>query len=276
MGTRSEYRNLIAKRTGIEQEVLEGKDPLHCSIANRMSWVSQRRTARVEDLAYCLTGIFGVNMPLIYGEKHKAFFRLQTEIMKVSEDRSLFAWKTPDSTNGNVRCGLLAESPANFVGSRNVVPCVPYHTHNRPSQPPFSMTNRGVYIYLPFIRVESRQYGVHELFFVTIDCQDTTDRKGPLGVFLVRNEGDASRRFFPHRLEPAGMITGSFGPIDQNMIYVTQTDGTRMQPQRAFGACIPEMPAKFAKQGAILQLLADPDQKSFSFHIPEFGEDIAR
>jgi hypothetical protein len=38
-------------------------------------------------------GIFGVNMPLLYGEGKKSFFRLQEEIMKRSDDHSLFAWK---------------------------------------------------------------------------------------------------------------------------------------------------------------------------------------
>ena len=43
------------------------------SIAQRMSWASRRVTTRDEDIAYCLLGIFDVNMPLIYGEGEKAF-----------------------------------------------------------------------------------------------------------------------------------------------------------------------------------------------------------
>jgi hypothetical protein len=30
-------------------------------------------TTREEDVAYCLMGIFGVNMPLLYGEGKEAF-----------------------------------------------------------------------------------------------------------------------------------------------------------------------------------------------------------
>ena len=33
-----------------------------------MSWASNRHTTRVEDQAYCLLGIFGVNMPMLCGE----------------------------------------------------------------------------------------------------------------------------------------------------------------------------------------------------------------
>lgn len=37
-------------------------------------------------------GLFNVNMPLLYGEQHKAFFRLQQEITKISNDQSILAW----------------------------------------------------------------------------------------------------------------------------------------------------------------------------------------
>lgn len=56
-----------------------------------MSWAAHRETTRVEDLAYCLLGIFDVNIPLLYGEGRKAFLRSQ-EILRVSHDQSLFAW----------------------------------------------------------------------------------------------------------------------------------------------------------------------------------------
>lgn len=36
-------------------------------------------------------GIFGVHMPLLYGEGENAFYRLQQEIIKSSSDHSIFA-----------------------------------------------------------------------------------------------------------------------------------------------------------------------------------------
>ena len=56
-----------------------------------MSSVSQRKISRIEDVAYCLLGIFGVSMPLLYGEGKRAFRRLQEEIIKHSADESSFA-----------------------------------------------------------------------------------------------------------------------------------------------------------------------------------------
>jgi hypothetical protein len=51
-----------------------------------MSWVSKRETTREEHIAYSLLGILDINMPLLYGERGKAFIRLQEEIMKASDD----------------------------------------------------------------------------------------------------------------------------------------------------------------------------------------------
>ena len=39
-----------------------------------------------------MLGIFGVNMPTIYGEGRNAFFRLQEEIVKSSTDSTFLAW----------------------------------------------------------------------------------------------------------------------------------------------------------------------------------------
>ena len=62
------------------------------AIARRMSWAAHRETTRVEERAYSLLGIFGVNMPLLYGEGERAFQRLQEEIIRYSLDHSIFAW----------------------------------------------------------------------------------------------------------------------------------------------------------------------------------------
>lgn len=85
-------------------------------IGERMSWASKRKTSRIEDVAYCLMGIFSVNMPLMYGEGDRAFARLQDEILKRSVDQSLFAWKVPANLGvaPNLYYGLLAPSPEYF------------------------------------------------------------------------------------------------------------------------------------------------------------------
>lgn len=265
MGTRSGFRDFIAEKTGIDREVLDGGDPALSSIAKRMSWASKRETTRVEDLAYCLMGLFGVNMPLIYGERHKAFIRLQTEIMKYSDDQSLFAWKAPMAVD-NVGCGLLAGSPEWFAESRNISPfsCL---VSDYETQPPFSMTSRGVSISLPILQVE-RGPGDTEIhsgmFLATLDCQDVTDARGPLGVYLLRNEGGYYRRCYPHQLIPTGNVQGVIGNIRTKTIYIAQDDVTpKAGPTSVYRFCIPDLPEEVLQRGMILELFVNKEIASW-------------
>jgi hypothetical protein len=82
-------------------------------VAEKMRWASKRSTTRREDMAYCLLGLFDINMPLLYGEGDRAFERLQEEILKRSDDLSLFLWQD-DEDSEYVHRGLLARSPAEF------------------------------------------------------------------------------------------------------------------------------------------------------------------
>jgi len=77
---------ILSKITNIDLLTLKGGNPQRLSIARRVLWAANRQTTRAEDMAYCLLGIFRINMPLLYGEGAKAFVRLQEEIMKNSND----------------------------------------------------------------------------------------------------------------------------------------------------------------------------------------------
>ncbi|KAK2039847.1 heterokaryon incompatibility protein, partial [Colletotrichum somersetense] len=135
IGSRPALARVIGSVTGIDPAYLDcdgGALRLaQASVAERMSWASRRQTTRVEDLAYCLLGIFDVNMPLIYGEGTKAFRRLQEAVIRDTDDQSIFAWgdvidaaaATADSVLPDRRPRpLLAESPAGFRNSGDVVP----------------------------------------------------------------------------------------------------------------------------------------------------------
>ncbi|RPD70304.1 HET-domain-containing protein [Lentinus tigrinus ALCF2SS1-7] len=93
LGAKADFPTLLYNITGIPHGVLTlVQEPGELGIAHRMSWAANRETTRPEDEAYCLMGIFDVNMPTLYGEGRRAFRRLQEEIMKKSVDTSLFAW----------------------------------------------------------------------------------------------------------------------------------------------------------------------------------------
>ncbi|KAL8645154.1 MAG: hypothetical protein Q9210_006868 [Variospora velana] len=115
---------------------LLGPSDDEASIATKMSWASKRQTSRTEDMAYCLLGLFDVNMPLLYGEGHKAFRRLQYEIIKQSSDDSIFAWRYNSMALG----ATVADRPSWFAFSRYVHQTGPMTSDRRP----YSMTNQGL------------------------------------------------------------------------------------------------------------------------------------
>ncbi|KAI0137575.1 HET-domain-containing protein [Hypoxylon sp. NC0597] len=76
-----------------------------------------------EDMAYCLLGIFEINMPMLYGEGNKAFLRLQEEICKQTNDLSLFAWTTQvghASSLFDKYRGIFAMHPCEFAGFQGI------------------------------------------------------------------------------------------------------------------------------------------------------------
>ncbi|KAF2163115.1 hypothetical protein M409DRAFT_37306, partial [Zasmidium cellare ATCC 36951] len=84
---------VISKITSIPVEVFEHNVVISSRrTAEKMSWLRNRTTTREEDMAYCALGLFGINMPLLYGEGSRAWNRLQEEIIRTSNDESIFAW----------------------------------------------------------------------------------------------------------------------------------------------------------------------------------------
>ena len=89
LGDKESLQHLIHNVTGIPIEALSGSDMSEFDVAKRFSWAANRQTTEEEDGAYCLFGIFGVHLPLIYGEgRERALRRLKKEI-ESSEDTSM-------------------------------------------------------------------------------------------------------------------------------------------------------------------------------------------
>ncbi|KAK0738824.1 heterokaryon incompatibility protein-domain-containing protein, partial [Schizothecium vesticola] len=151
LGTKASFASEISSITGMEKRYFI-VTILDASVATRMSWLAKRQTTRIEDMAYCMLGIFDINMPLLYGEGHKAFLRLQEEIIRVNDDQSIFAWnivadKIPQSLfSDNRTIGFLATTPCAFECAK---PAVPFRLTAVPS--PYAMTNAGLSITLPLV-----------------------------------------------------------------------------------------------------------------------------
>ncbi|EXL54233.1 hypothetical protein FOCG_07312 [Fusarium oxysporum f. sp. radicis-lycopersici 26381] len=88
LGNKRSLENLIREATGLPSAALRGRPLSNFSVAQRLSWSSERNTTRPEDKAYSLLGIFDVHMPMIYGESiENALRRLHEEIGKNSENQ---------------------------------------------------------------------------------------------------------------------------------------------------------------------------------------------
>ncbi|KAI6043668.1 heterokaryon incompatibility protein-domain-containing protein, partial [Pisolithus marmoratus] len=93
IGNKRNLADTLEKITHVSKDILiSGLDSGVRSAAQIMSWAADRETARVEDRAYSLLGLFGVQMPMLYGEGKTAFQRLQLEVIRLSNDHSIFAW----------------------------------------------------------------------------------------------------------------------------------------------------------------------------------------
>ena len=152
LGTKREMSVMIEKITGIPRPFLLGIAELRdASVAQRMSWAAKRVTKRKEDIAYCLLGIFGVMMPMIYGEGHQAFSRLQQEIMREVRDDSILAWghdlitSTPSNPTEVISRGVLAAAPSDFVNCGHIVSREQYTT----SINSFDISGGSLRIHLP-------------------------------------------------------------------------------------------------------------------------------
>ncbi|KAK7742099.1 hypothetical protein SLS53_004685 [Cytospora paraplurivora] len=92
LGQKSKLVMPLSRITHIDESILRDSSMLHTiPVARRMSWAAGRETTRTEDIAYCLLGIFDINMPMLYGEGPKAFMRLQQHIASETADLSLLA-----------------------------------------------------------------------------------------------------------------------------------------------------------------------------------------
>ncbi|KAI8180571.1 Vegetative incompatibility protein HET-E-1 [Colletotrichum sp. SAR 10_86] len=90
LGSKLGLAKAISSVARIDEVFLRGRSIREASIAARMSWAATRETAREEDRSYSLLGIFDVHIPLLYGEGGKnAFFRLQEELIRKSDDQSI-------------------------------------------------------------------------------------------------------------------------------------------------------------------------------------------
>ena len=173
IGTRESLKDSIEEVTGVPEPVLMNESLREHCVAQIMSWAAGRHTTRIEDRAYSLLGLFGVNMPLIYGEGENAFLRLQLEIMKITTDHSILAWEVKFS--GGQKRRALATTVDEFRGSGQVRS---FPVLNESS---FEMTNLGLRITLPCI--SERTQDKRRNLIACLNCRYENEEER-LGIWL--------------------------------------------------------------------------------------------
>ncbi|RMZ76382.1 hypothetical protein DV737_g4840, partial [Chaetothyriales sp. CBS 132003] len=180
IGSKASLRKKISEKTRVPYSVLLGYDDSRVSIADKMKWAAARKTTRPEDSAYCLMGLFDVNMPIIYGEGKKAFYRLQQEIIRSSNDHTIFAWTSADDSV-HIR-DLFANDPSDFLQFSRLYGSIQQRPANSRKDLPYYMTNIGLRCQLPF----RKAVNVRTCSWVLLDCQIEASRRGrhPLQVLM--------------------------------------------------------------------------------------------
>ena len=174
-GSKSTLSKLVSDITGIEKLAILYLDME--SVATKMSWASKRICTRSEDQAYSLMGIFDVNMPLLYGEGgKKAFLRLQLEILKNSDDESIFAWCSPPEEHLGGIGGMLADTALNFLRSSQIRPFRPIA-----KRAPYSMTNKGLEIETVLL---ATRLNAQSIAYVPLNCARTGENL-PIAIPLL-------------------------------------------------------------------------------------------
>ncbi|KAK6434877.1 hypothetical protein LTR95_008937 [Oleoguttula sp. CCFEE 5521] len=141
VGDKTDLVRTLWEITGIDILALQDRNSLTRFVtARKMYWASRRQTSKVEDRAYSLLGLFGINMPLLYGEGENAFIRLQEQIIQKRLDHSILAWDCSQSESSQSKDLLFANSPARFAKTGQRMTRWQWSSFD----PAFRLTNQGI------------------------------------------------------------------------------------------------------------------------------------
>ncbi|RTE80196.1 hypothetical protein BHE90_005285 [Fusarium euwallaceae] len=251
-GTKRSLSQEISKVTNIDENLFLFPERLDrfCA-AQKLSWAATRETTRIEDQAYSLMGLFNVNMPLLYGEGNKAFFRLQMEILQSSNDQSIFAWRHDPQKGKRTYSSILATSLSDFEGCHKL-----RHTPRdillsyRSGIVDFTHQVVGPYIKLIALSIPFRRsftpeqhppwltsiyhdiftqgkYVIPQLWVVFLE--DCSEEDKIIGIALQPHGGGFSRYHGPSRhgpsqfLLPRGLDSKSHPDLKERIFYVRST-----------------------------------------------------
>lgn len=243
LGTKSSLLDIISDITRIDRLALSSRSKIRlASVAQKLSWAAKRVTSREEDIAYCLLGLLNVNMPLLYGEGKRAFYRLQLELIKASNEHTLFAWET--YAPGTQSLGLLADDPLKFIRSGKV-------RATKTDVPGHVMTNRGLVIHLPCLPYPLAQNQLLAILNCYFD--DPSESKGgKVGILLETHGLGRYWRVRPHHMQAISHVDAAKAELRELCIVANDStaqveDFTRI-PYGVSVSALPSFETRFSVQ----------------------------
>ncbi|CZR63854.1 uncharacterized protein PAC_13751 [Phialocephala subalpina] len=159
-------------------------------------------------------GIFEINIPLLYGEGQRAFVRLQEEILRTTDDQSLFCWEWNKSIVPKSWTSILAPCPAVFECSGDYSPTT---WADNLDVVPYNITNVGLSIKLPFI-----QTGNSDLVLAILQVDQATQLPDSRICIPLAKRGRVYYRL-PFPTQPTPLHVALAGP--ENHIFVISKPG---------------------------------------------------
>lgn len=175
----------VSNLTHIPVSALTGEESLKLfSVAEKMKWLSSRETTRIEDMAYCAIGLFGIYMPLLYGEGSRAFQRVQELIITRLGDESIFFWGEGQKIGS--RGSILASEAADFKREGREFRQRTYRV-DLYWRPPSSISSQGLKVNLPkHSALTTAQEQRHmDTLFVPLNCFSSTFFDGLIHCFVT-------------------------------------------------------------------------------------------
>ncbi|KAI0856771.1 hypothetical protein F4860DRAFT_392126 [Xylaria cubensis] len=222
--SKAELSSTLSEISQIDEDVLKDRTLItSVPIARRMSWAAKRQTTREEDMAYCLLGIFNINMPMLYGEGTKAFIRLQEEIVKSNNDLSIFAFPqsgmdsrshsslTPDSPYRNV----FATSPSEFETCKELV-----HQSTPHWSDSYSLTNKGLYFHRAKLEIDIER----SIYLLGLHCETNEGKRKVMSLQKI-GPGLYARR----EVRDSNLGSSPYAKIEEDIYILTTISALRQR-----------------------------------------------
>ena len=219
LGTKAQLRTVVEQITGIPNQFLTSNGNIKfASVAQRMSWAAPRQTTRQEDLAYCLLGLFGIAMPMIYGEGgQQAFFRLQEQIMRNTRDHSILAWGLGEYTGGSARYqggGFLAAAPLDFADSGHIVP----QDQSAAYLDTLDISGGSLRVSLSLLATSTETIGL-------LNCGPEGNGEQIVGIPLVKVASGGSNEYIRPRGRCSMLWSSTASDVPRELIYIKNDNG---------------------------------------------------